>query len=494
MIKRYYCTYFDRNYLIKALALIESLRKCEQNDFHLFIVCMDEITRVILKRLDIPNLTLIPMHEIEQRDFPLLAAKRNRSMVEYYWTTTPTIILRILERYPQVDILTYIDADLFFFSSPEPIYKELGNNSVLIHEHRFPARLAHLEQFGRYNVGVLSFRNDRRGFDVLRWWRDRCNEWCYNRPENGKFGDQLYLNDWPERFDGVSILKNIGAGVAPWNHEQYGFDQNASGSVLVNNIPLVFYHFHALVLPTPEIIVPIKHVIYSFTKDILSLCVVPYAESLSNALKLVRSIIPNFSFGYGETEGLTIDHTFVVKKDFVVPDELIANSLSHLEGDWNYYIPTGTYALDDSVRKIFGLSSAGHIDEAHLAAIEAINHFPDSPDLINLLSTLKFQMGKFEEAKSVLTGLISRFPRYSEAYTNLGVIFWQEGNQKSALKYFNEALNVDPYNRDAILNCSELLMTLKRFEEAKNILKSYLQLRYDEEISSLLEEVNKESA
>ncbi|RPH76264.1 MAG: glycosyl transferase, partial [Nitrospiraceae bacterium] len=176
---RYYCTYFDRQYLNRGLALLESIRRHETSRFTLFVVCMDEMTRVILTQLAIPEIHLIPLHDIEQRDEALLKTKRSRSLVEYYWTMTPTIILRILERDRRIDLLTYLDADLFFFSSPEPLFGELGKNSILIHEHRFSPSQAHLAPHnGRFNVGLLSFRRDTRGLQALRWWRERCLEWC----------------------------------------------------------------------------------------------------------------------------------------------------------------------------------------------------------------------------------------------------------------------------------------------------------------------------
>jgi len=129
---------------------------------------------------------------------------------------TPTIILWILENISDIEVLTYLDADLCFFSSPDPIFDELGHNNVLIHEYRFAPALSHLEkENGKYNVGLLCFRNNEQSRSVLQWWRERCLERCYRRFEDGKMGDQMYLNYWVTRFRNVAVLQNIGAGVAP---------------------------------------------------------------------------------------------------------------------------------------------------------------------------------------------------------------------------------------------------------------------------------------
>jgi len=281
---RYYCTYFDRHYLSRGLALLESLRQHETSRFTLFIVCMDEITRVILAQLAIPEVHLIPLHEIEQRDEALLSTQRSRSLVEYYWTMTPTIILRILERDRRIDLLTYLDADLFFFSSPQPLFDELGQNSILIHEHRFSPSQTHLGSHnGRFNVGLLSFRRDEHGLQALRWWRERCLEWCFARYEQGKMGDQLYLEDWPTRFKGVTVLEHRGGGVGPWNHDQYDIRASGDGCTLIGDAILIFYHFHSLKLASTDLAIPVAHPHYRLTIPGLTHCFIPYLEALARA-------------------------------------------------------------------------------------------------------------------------------------------------------------------------------------------------------------------
>jgi SAM-dependent methyltransferase len=303
VVKRTYCTYFDRNYLLRALALIGSLRRHEEQGFEILCVCFDEISRVLLEKLAIPGVTAIPIHDIEAGDEALLACKKERSAVEYYWTSTPTVILRLLERDPDLEALTYLDADLFFFSPPEPIFRELDGRSVLIHEHRFAPRLAYLEQrSGKYNVGLLVFRNDAQGREVLRDWREQCLEWCYSRSEDGKMGDQMYLDDWPERFPAVGVLQHGGAAIAPWNHERYRMEIDASGTPRVGDAPLIFYHFHSLAMPAPDVIVPSPHEAYAFSKEILELVYLPYARALGTGLASLRRELPEFSFGLGGDE------------------------------------------------------------------------------------------------------------------------------------------------------------------------------------------------
>jgi hypothetical protein len=240
----YFCTYLDNRYLSRGLALYRSLKQ-HCSSFRIWVLCMDSDAYEALVNLDLPDVQPLTLAEFEREDEALLQAKQNRSLLEYYFTCTPSLPLFVLKHNSGVNLITYLDADLFFYSDPTPLLTELEGHSVGIIGHRFPEALRHLETLGIYNVGWLSFRRDDRAYRCLEWWRERCNEWCSDQPEEGRFADQKYLDDWPARFEGVAVLRHQGANLAPWNLANHEVAANR-GQLWVEGRPLIFFHFHAL--------------------------------------------------------------------------------------------------------------------------------------------------------------------------------------------------------------------------------------------------------
>jgi hypothetical protein len=119
----------------------------------------------------------------------------------------------------------------------------VGEASIAITEHRYPAHLAHHLRCGQFNVGLLCFRNDETGRDCLDWWRDRCLEWCHDRVEDGKYADQRYLDEWPARYGAaLRVLSHAGVNLAPWNWVGHRYTADADG-VKVDGEPLLLFHF-----------------------------------------------------------------------------------------------------------------------------------------------------------------------------------------------------------------------------------------------------------
>ena len=275
----HFCTYFDQNYLSRGLALYHSLAQHATTPFTLWTLCFDNKTYDILSDLNLPHLRLIALSDFENGDEALLQAKAERSLVEYYWTCTPSLPLYILNNAPEVELITYLDADMYFYNDPYLIFEALGNHSIFVVEHRYTPEHAHMaENCGIFNVGSLAFRRDENGLACLKWWRERCLEWCYARFEEGRFGDQKYLDTWPEQFQNLLVMGHPGVGLAPWNlawHTVQVKDQQLT----VDDQPLIFFHFHGYKLVSPNLAITAPHVYEISTQQIAHLYL-PYAQDL----------------------------------------------------------------------------------------------------------------------------------------------------------------------------------------------------------------------
>ncbi|MFY9227301.1 MAG: hypothetical protein WAQ98_31815 [Blastocatellia bacterium] len=238
----YFCTYFDRSYLLKGLTLYFSL--CQHiESFILYILCLDDFTFQTISLLNLANIKAVSLTQLETSDKHLLQVKKNRSKVEYYFTCSPILPLYLLETFPYINAITYLDSDLFFYSNPNPIFQELENNSILIMPHHYSRKgVEKLNLYGKYNVGFLTFCNDINAKECLSWWREKCLSWCFARVENDLFADQKYLDEWPKRFKGVKILDYKGANIAFWNWEQYKYSKQGQ-NLYIDDQKLIFCHF-----------------------------------------------------------------------------------------------------------------------------------------------------------------------------------------------------------------------------------------------------------
>lgn len=243
MTTRHYCTLLDGRYALRARALLRSLRR-HARPFRMTALCLDrEAERALAGEED---LEVVPLAALEVRQPGLRAAREDRSWLEYCYTCTPALIADRLAADDDSERITYLDADLYFYSSPEPLHAAVPAGGIGIVGHRFPERLRHLEAYGRFNVGWVSFGRGPVAAECLERWREQCLAWCFDRLEPGRYGDQKYLDEWPERYPGVVVLEHPGAGLAPWNAERHALAADESGEVTVDRAPLVFHHFHGL--------------------------------------------------------------------------------------------------------------------------------------------------------------------------------------------------------------------------------------------------------
>jgi hypothetical protein len=185
-----------------------------------------------------------------------------------------------------------LDADLYFYGNPLVLLDEFhtADASVLITEHRYTPCYDQTVNTGFYCVQFVTFRRDEVGLQVLNWWKERCLEWCFARIENGKFGDQKYLDNWPKMFDRIHVLQHLGGGIAPWNVQQY----EISTGPTVNSAPVIFYHFHNLRFLDNGYI---DLGIYRIPEAALANFYDPYFASIARQFERVRAIDKLFNKG-----------------------------------------------------------------------------------------------------------------------------------------------------------------------------------------------------
>ena len=242
----HFCSYFDHNYLPRALLLVESLR-AQGTRFRLHVLCLSDLCARMLTELALPEVELIDMAAIEARYPELLAVKPTRKPIEYMFTTTPFLPAYCLATVPGIEAITYLDADLYFYADPQPVFDHIGARSIGIFPHRFSPDWARFVEYGKYNVGWLTFRATPQGMRCLVDYQRDCVAWCFDRDEDGKYADQRYLDTWPETYDGVAVIDMKGANTANFNVDNYAVTER-DGGFRCDDDPLIFYHFHGVFL------------------------------------------------------------------------------------------------------------------------------------------------------------------------------------------------------------------------------------------------------
>lgn len=229
---RNFCSVADNNFYTKVAALDKSLNT-HSTEYTLHLLCLDEqIYNNFSKNTNIKCYKLADLLSIdsnlkrssnnEPSREALIVAQNDHSkakQIQFTWSLAPYFTWWCLDNLECDDIL-YIDGDIFFYSSLDSLYSNLEDCSVGIVEHRCPYNPAN----GKYNVGIVYFKNDLDGYKCSTWWKNSLlftNHEYYST--HGGCGDQKYLELFSVLFQNVKVLDEHIGHLAPWNflHHQY---------------------------------------------------------------------------------------------------------------------------------------------------------------------------------------------------------------------------------------------------------------------------------
>jgi hypothetical protein len=295
-----FCTILSKTRVYQGLALLTSLKQVMAEDFSLFIHCVDLESYKLLKKMKLEN-----VHFIREKilDESIRNLKQERKIHEYCWTLKPVICDYVLNKYPSVKRITYLDSDLYFWSDPTSIFKNQPDCSVLLSieekyrpnmNQRIVLRKSRIT--GVYNSGFISFKNDEIGVQAVKWWREKCLEACRIAPGEGIFGDQKYLDDMPSLFSTSCNIATPGVNVGPWNVLKYQFS-TVDHAVFINEHLLVFYHFSGLRVVAKDKV----EFVYPVNRRKLPFIYSLYIKAITEAIELAAKFDPDFNGFADET-------------------------------------------------------------------------------------------------------------------------------------------------------------------------------------------------
>src|SRR5687768_14218732 len=242
-------TSLSYSYLPKAMVLAETLKRFNP-DWTLWAIVSDR-KPVQPAGLE-PSKYFDHVVHIEEWDVPLAWIFKH-DVVELCTAVKGMALRRLLQMGAQK--VFYFDPDIAVLARLSELEDELSGCNVMLTPHQLApdwttaairdneiCSLAH----GIYNLGFLGVANTPEGLRFARWWEARLDEFCYADIPQGLFTDQRWCDLAPAFFEGVRIHKDPGCNVSSWNLSTRRVTQDTEGRLLVNNVPLKFYHFSKL--------------------------------------------------------------------------------------------------------------------------------------------------------------------------------------------------------------------------------------------------------
>lgn len=136
-------------------------------------------------------------------------------------------------------------------------------------------------------------------------------------------------------------------------------------------------------------------------------------------------------------------------------------------------------------------SIQAHVDAKQfvlaLNKLEAlIAHNKKSHYLFNMRGVINLQRTKFDLSMKDLKKAIQLKPDYAVAHSNLGSLHRAMGNISEADNCFRRAYNIDPQDKNTLINYGNLLQSGRRFLEASEIYKRLIQVSPEDAMANAL--------
>jgi hypothetical protein len=248
-----YCTILATNYLPKALALAESLRR-HHPGASLVVLLID-----VAREDDLPEVPGVRLASTELLGLPPERVRHFATiynLVEFATAIKPLVLGRLLDDHDQA---VYLDPDTYLTSPMVELPVDLGatEGGILLTPHFLEPvgpggelSEGHLLTVGVYNLGFCAV--DRRAKAFLEWWWGHLEEECLWDPLSGLFVDQKWVDIGSTLFR-AGAWRHYGYNVSVANlHERPILRDSGGYYIGSSGDRLRLFHFHAFDPHRPE--------------------------------------------------------------------------------------------------------------------------------------------------------------------------------------------------------------------------------------------------
>lgn len=231
-------TIVTNSFLAHAKSLKESFLK-HNPDFKFYIGLLDtplpeeDLTEVV----SVVDLGLEYLEEMHQRYSPF----------ELSCAMKPYFASYFAERF-NPDLTIYLDADIRVYASFEYLKNLNTQYAIFLTPHiiEYNPQNTYTElailRAGIYNGGFFAVNTSNESKMFLTWWKEKLRTLCFDKPAEGIFVDQLWLNLVPLLHQKCHIVKHYGYNVAYWNLPERKAEN------------VVFFHFSGHNIQMPELL------------------------------------------------------------------------------------------------------------------------------------------------------------------------------------------------------------------------------------------------
>ena len=299
-------TIISNNYFAYAQTLMESVAASAPG-YERFVCIVDNLNKVDCNSL--PECEVVAAESLDISGFDDMTVRYD--VMELNTAVKPFMFEHLLNN-RGFDRAIYLDPDIQVFEHLAEVDQlfDKGASAVLT-----PHLLRPLEdglkpddhailQSGIYNLGFAAFSSCQEAHDFLAWWGRRLRFQGQSDVRNNLFTDQRWCDFAPSFLPRLAILRHPGYNVAYWNLATRSVTQGHDGKILVDESPLVFFHFSGLVAGRPyEVSKHQSRLAWDDLSDVCKALFVHYRASLtSHGWDVVR----HTPYAYDERDGLIL--------------------------------------------------------------------------------------------------------------------------------------------------------------------------------------------